>query len=501
MKRFAGNKLAEGLACKRIGLTVPVSDVLAVGGLTLLGGLLMFWKLGLGSLFNWDESIYAEVAREMIAMRDWNTLHLGTQFFFEKPPLYVWLTALAYKVFGVGEFAARFWSAVSGLGMVLFTYVLGSRMFNRWTGLTGAVMLLGISNLRYSHGYNFVSLARVGQMDAALAAVVTAAFLLAWLGLGGAPDARPRAWIWVGVPVGLGMLIKNVVALLPLGALFLSVSVHHGVAGLRKKELWLGTGLAFAIALPWHLGQWLLHGQDFLDMYVGKHILGRSVTVLDTSYHYGSPLFFLDIIRKGFPIWAWLMLPAAVYALYRAIRRRDKASFLLLVWAVVPLAVFSTAETKIGWYAVIFYPALVLMTAAMIFAVARTRALLLIPGFMVVFVLTFLPYPRLPSPREGSPGFKAVASAVPYFAQSSEPVYTWYRDFDVVPPSDLFYTRRPLESIVGGNDVLLRSLGQTRSQTVYLLSDLQTWSADLGGEVLHRSGDHVLVRFSRDSAE
>jgi hypothetical protein len=167
---------------------------------------------------------------------------------------------------------------------------------------------------------------------------------------------------------------------------------------------------------------------------------------------------------------------------------------------VVPLAVFTMAETKIGWYAVIFYPALVLMTAAMIFAVVRRRTVLLFPGFVLVLLLTFLPYPRLPSPREGSPGFKAVASAVPYFAQPDEPVYTWYRDFDVVPPASLFYSRRPLESVVGGRDVLLRILDQAGSQRIYLLSDLQTWRADLGGEVLHRSGDHVLVRYSLHSA-
>ena len=456
----------------------------------------MFWKLGHGSLFNWDESIYAEVAREMEAMREWNTLHLNGRFFFEKPPLYIWLTALAYKVFGVGEFAARFWSALSGLGVSLLTYLLGDRMFNRWTGLAAAVMLLGINNLRYSHGYSFVSLARVGQMDVALTAMIAAAFLLAWRGWEQASDARPRAWIWMGIPVGLGMLLKNVLALLPLAALIFALLVSRGLRGLRTRELWLGVAVALVVSLPWHLGQWLLHGQEFYDMYVGKHILGRSVGILDTEYHYGGPLYYFGVLRRGFPIWAWLMLPAAAYALYRAIRSRDGASRLLLVWAAAPLAVFSIAGTKIGWYAVIIYPALTLMTAAMLSAVARKHTVVTVAGLVLVYGLTFLPHPRLPSPREGSPGFKGAASAVPYLVQPDEPVYTWYHDFDVVPPVDLFYSERSLKAIVGGEDKLRQSVREAGSERVYLLTNSQTWRADLGGDVLYRSEDHLLVRFS-----
>jgi len=500
MKRFDPGLLTQNLVRGEIRLSLPLPHVLTVVGLALLGGLLMFWKLGHGSLFNWDESIYAEVAREMTTTRDWNTLYYNGHFFFEKPPLCIWLTAIAYKFFGVGEFAARFWSAVSGLSIVLLTYALGSRMFNHWTGLAAAVMLLGINNLRYSHGYNFVSLSRVGQMDVPLTATMAAAFLLGWFGLEKDMDAYSSAWIWMGVPIGLGMLIKNVVALLPLGALLLCVLITQGLRGWRRKEIWLGAGVAFVIAVPWHLGQWLLHGREFFDMYVGKHILGRSLTILDTQYHYGGPLYYFNVIHKGFPIWAWFMLPAAAYAVYRAVKFRDKAPILLLIWAVVPFVVFSVAKTKIGWYAVVFYPALTLMTASMLSAVVRKHRPLSICGLILVFGLTFLPCLRLPSPREGSPGLKAVALAVPYFAQSNAPVYTWYHDFNVVPPASLFYSQRSLKPIVGGEDALFRTLRTDRSVQIYLLSDLHTWHADLGGEVVYRSGDHILVRFSKGGA-
>ena len=76
---------------------------------------LFFLPLGNRALWNSDEGRYAEIAREMLVLKDWVSPHLNYVLYFEKPPLMYWLTAASFAVFGQTEFAARFWCAAFGV--------------------------------------------------------------------------------------------------------------------------------------------------------------------------------------------------------------------------------------------------------------------------------------------------------------------------------------------------------------------------------------------------
>src|SRR5437762_5613576 len=86
---------------------------------------LFYLPLGLRALWDSDEGRYAEIAREMLELKDWITPHLNYVVYFEKPPLTYWLTALSLRVFGPTPFAARFWCATYGLLTVAVTYQIG----------------------------------------------------------------------------------------------------------------------------------------------------------------------------------------------------------------------------------------------------------------------------------------------------------------------------------------------------------------------------------------
>ncbi len=75
-----------------------------------------------------DEPRYSQVAREMFQRNDWVTPTLGGANWFEKPALLYWLQIAAYKLFSVSEFAARFGSAVFGLGTVFSLWILGKSL-------------------------------------------------------------------------------------------------------------------------------------------------------------------------------------------------------------------------------------------------------------------------------------------------------------------------------------------------------------------------------------
>src|SRR6266481_2807056 len=89
-------------------------------------GFIFFQKLGSSALIGWDEAIYAQIAKQSHSpfVLTWlGNINLNNhQLWFEKPPLIIYLIQISYKVFGVNEFAARFWPALFALGTIVLTY-------------------------------------------------------------------------------------------------------------------------------------------------------------------------------------------------------------------------------------------------------------------------------------------------------------------------------------------------------------------------------------------
>lgn len=83
-------------------------------GMGLLAGLWLWVGQGIPYLFDWDELIYASLARQMLASGDPFSLAINGEPFFEKPPLFFWLQALSMAVLGMNEGAARLPNAFAG---------------------------------------------------------------------------------------------------------------------------------------------------------------------------------------------------------------------------------------------------------------------------------------------------------------------------------------------------------------------------------------------------
>ena len=87
-----------------------------------------FHNLGVIGLVGPDEPRYAWIARAMVETGDWITPRLYGKPWFEKPVLYYWGAALSFKLFGVGDAAARLPSAASALLATLAMAWLGLRV-------------------------------------------------------------------------------------------------------------------------------------------------------------------------------------------------------------------------------------------------------------------------------------------------------------------------------------------------------------------------------------
>ncbi len=75
------------------------------------------------------DSIYIQIAREMLSRHDFVTPTIDGIRFFDKPPLMYWLAAGSMRLFGTHDWAARIPLALGVLALLFAVYALGIRLF------------------------------------------------------------------------------------------------------------------------------------------------------------------------------------------------------------------------------------------------------------------------------------------------------------------------------------------------------------------------------------
>src|SRR2546421_4666258 len=106
-------------------MTVPsrVRDLLI---LPVICGIAFFLGLATTGLFDMNEGLYVQAAREMYLRGDYITPHLNGGYFFDKPPLALWLSVISFHLFGVNELAARLPVALAATCTAFLTYWFGT---------------------------------------------------------------------------------------------------------------------------------------------------------------------------------------------------------------------------------------------------------------------------------------------------------------------------------------------------------------------------------------
>lgn len=331
---------------------------MALLALLLLSGTLFFFRLGTPGLFDADEPAYAQAAREMLGTGDWVTPHFNGQPRFDKPILFYWLITLTYRVFGVTEFAVRFWSALAAVILVLVI----ARAARRWFG-SPADLLAGLA---FMTNLLTALLARAAVTDMLLTLFVTLAILAGVEALSDSPE-RGRRWAMMGwAAMGLAVLVKGPVGLVIPGmalggALLVLRELRRGLIRLLP---WQGLALFAAITIPWYVLVLAANGWAFVQGFVIKHHVTRYTGVI--SSHAGPLWFYLPVALVGFFPWSGF-LPRAIWqagAVARGREARERADRLLLAcacWAIGTFVFFSFAGTKLPSYLFPAFPAMALL--------------------------------------------------------------------------------------------------------------------------------------------
>lgn len=331
-------------------------------------------------LFDWDEINFAESAREMIVSKDYLTVQIFFEPFWEKPPLFIWFQVFSMKLFGVNEFAARFPNAIAGVITLVVLFLFGRKFVNHrfgliWSVAYGASVLPFIYfksgiidpwfNLFIFLGliYYVIAQQKEGDKSKYLPIVLSATY------------------------IGLAVLTKGPAAVLIFGLTIFILLL------LSKFKLYLKFIHVLVFILTFSLvgGFWfilqILNGN--WDTVVEFIVYQIRLFQTEDAGHGGFPLYHFVVLFFG-------VFPAAVFAIMGHKKKElfsQKVSYfhkavLILFWVV--LILFSIVKTKIVHYSSLAYFPLSFLAAYAVYNMIENKKRIPLWAFIAQIFTAFI---------------------------------------------------------------------------------------------------------------
>ncbi len=191
------------------------------------------------------DALYAHAARQMLQSGDWVTPYADGVRFLDKPPMMYWSMAVAYKIFGQNEFAARFPSALAVLGISILIFLMGKKAVDESTGL--------IAGIAASFCLGTFLFTRMVFPDILLVFFLTLALFcfLIWY----ADEKNPLLpALFFYAALAASVLTKSLIGLVfPCAIIFIFLLWSGNIGRLRHFHMPAGIPVFLGLAAPWHI--------------------------------------------------------------------------------------------------------------------------------------------------------------------------------------------------------------------------------------------------------
>lgn len=373
-------------------------NLFMIFALLLLCYFVFFFNIGNYALMDVDETRYVSMARDMFHTKDFLTLYLNGEYFFEKPPLYFWGECLSFALFGkVNEFTARFPVAMYGTLSTLLLYFTGKKFVSERYGFISAIIL--------ATTLEFVILAKFAILDIVVTTCIGFSVMFGFFTQIVEDKNKKYFWWLFYVFSALAVMAKGIPGfIVPFAVMFFVTLANKTFKEVFKPQfIIVGFLLFFLIVLPWHIVMFKIHDPLFFNEYVIKHHLNRFFS--SSEIHREQPFYFyiLTILWGLFP-WIFSVIAVAIAKLKNLDVKNLKISFcgqkyLLfnLIAFLVTLLFFSASKTKLITYILPIYfftaPLIAFVWEDYIYKAAYKKAIdisvYVVGGIFVVAGITF----------------------------------------------------------------------------------------------------------------
>lgn len=295
-------------------------------------------NIGGTSIYMYDEVKNAQCAKEMLENGNMIVPTFNHELRTDKPPLHYYFMIGAYKVFGFGPFAARFFSVIFGVLTIFATFLFTKRFLG--FEIASISVLVLISSIQFATQFHLAT------PDPFLIGLITLALFCFY----NAFKETKKKWYYLAyLFIGLATLAKGPVAILLPGIIVLLFLIFEkkcsleNIMALRPLE---GIAIILLISSPWYMLVHIETNGAWSEGFFLKHNLQRYTNEMEG---HGAPFFMpLVYVITG-------LLPFGFFlpqALVKGFKERKKDSFIhfCLVVIAVYTGFFAFSETILPSY-------------------------------------------------------------------------------------------------------------------------------------------------------
>ena len=326
-------------------------DLFTFLGLLIICYFVFFFNIGNYALMDVDETRYVSMARDMFNTKDFLTLYLNGEYFFEKPPLYFWGECLSFAIFGkVTEFSARFPVALYGALCTFLMYFTGKKIVSRRFGFISAIIL--------ATTLEFVMLAKFAILDIVVTTCIGFSVMFGFLTQFVEDKNKKYFWWLFYIFSALAVMAKGIPGfVVPFAVMFFVTIFNKTFKQIFKPQyLIVGILLFLLIVLPWHIVMFKIHDPLFFNEYIIKHHLNRFFS--SSEIHRQQPFYFYFLtILWGLVPWVFSAIAVLIAKVknfkslsFENLNNSQKYFWFNAIAFVVTLLFFSSSKTKLITY-------------------------------------------------------------------------------------------------------------------------------------------------------
>ena len=335
-------------------------------GFVIMTYFLYFHNIWAYQLLDVDETRYVDMSRVMHHTKDFLTLYLNNEYFFEKPPLYFWLENISFYIFNtINEFTARVPGVIGTITTSLILFLTVKKITKNKAHAIFSTLILMTS-------IEYIVLSKIAILDILLSNTVTLSVLCGFMTFFSKEKHKKYFWWGFYIFSGFAILAKGIPGLIvPFASMFIiGLYTKKLKEYFKPKYFIVGLIFFFLIILPWHIIMFKIHDPLFFKEYIIKHHIERFL---------GG-----EIIHRDEPFWfyivtiIWGLMPYTPnlitlfieklkkikdfkYAKFDDMSNTSKLITLSSITAIVIFLFFTSSSTKLITYILPIYPYLAII--------------------------------------------------------------------------------------------------------------------------------------------
>ena len=294
------------------------------------------------------ESNYALTAKEMLQNHNYLSPQIFGHYWYDKPIFYYWELIVGFKLFGISNFGARFFSSLLALCNIYLIYRFVKSQTNHIIAITSAIVV------SISAEYWIIAKAVITDMTLGLAFNATLmSFYIGYTRHKSGLQNYKRYYLLAYIASALAVLTKGPIGFLLPGLIILVyLVIRRDLRELLDLQILPGLLLLLTLGGSWYYYMYITHGNDFINVFLGVHNWLRATVSEHPQFnvwYYYIPITIIALLP-----WS-ILLPKLIYTNRKNWFTNVPFHSFLAVWAGTVILFFSCVATKYSTYS---FPAL-----------------------------------------------------------------------------------------------------------------------------------------------